>query len=118
MAILHQSGWDNQHLLPYILCLLQGFLHDLAQSLGKDTTPSDVLQTLDKHYGVVMMCNTLSKEIYSLREGLGENVAEYRVHLLQQLQILQSEYPGRIWPEHVEEMKHDHFYEGLIPEYW
>ena len=29
----------------------------------------------------------------------------------------QSEYPRRIQPEHLEEMKHDHFYEGLNPEH-
>ena len=49
--------------------------------------------------------------------GSGENVAEFGVHLLQQVQILQSEYPGRIQPEHMEEMKWDHCYEGLNPEY-
>ena len=77
-----------------------------------------MLQILDKHYGAVMMCNAHAKELYSLKERLGENVAEYRVHLLQQVQILQLEYPGRIWPKHMEEMKHDHFCEGLNPEYW
>ena len=45
-------------------------------------------------------------------------MAEFGVHLLQQVQIPQSEYLGRIQQEHVEEMKWDHFYEGLNPEYW
>ena len=72
---------------------------------------------LDEHYGVVMIFKTLSKELYSLKQGLGENVVEYGVHLSQQVQILQLEYPGRIWPEHVEKMKHDFFYEGLNPQY-
>ena len=83
----------------------------------KDATLSDILQKLDKHYGVVMMFDTLSKELYSLKQELGENVAEFGVHLSQQVQILQSEYPGRIQPEHVEEMKHDLFYEVLNPTY-
>ena len=74
MAIFHQSGWDDQHLLPYIFHPLQGFPGDLAQSLGKDATLSDILQMLDEHYGVVMMFDTLSKEFYSLKQGLGENV--------------------------------------------
>ena len=42
----------------------------------------------------------------------------FRVHLSQQVQILQKEYPGRIQQEHVEEVKLDHFYEGLSPECW
>ena len=54
----------------------------LAQSLGKDATLSDVLQTLDEHYGVVMKFDILSKELYSLKQGLREKVAEFRVHLL------------------------------------
>ena len=39
------------------------------------------------------------------------------VHLAQQVQILQSEYPGRIQQEYVEEMKWDHFYGSLNPKY-
>ena len=38
--------------------------------------------------------------------------------LSQQVQILQLEYLGRIQQEHAEEMKQDHFYKGLNPDYW
>ena len=69
VAIFHESGWVNQHMLPYIFCSLQGFLGDLARSLGKDATLNDVLQMLDKNYSVVMMFNTLSKELYSHKQG-------------------------------------------------
>ena len=68
----------------------------MARSLGEDAILSDVLQILDKHYGVVMMFVFLSKELYYLKEGSGENVAELEVHLSQQVQILQAECPGRI----------------------
>ena len=57
---------------------------------------------LDEHYGKVTMFNALSKELYSLKQGSGENVARFRVHLSQQVQILQLEYPERIQQEHVE----------------
>ena len=73
---------------------------------------------LDKHYGMVITFSALNKELYSLKQGSGENVAEFRVHLLQQVQILQLEYPGRIQQEHMEEMKQDHSYKGLNPTYW
>ena len=86
-------------------------------SLGEDATLGDVLWMLDEHYGIVMTFNTLSKELYSLKQGMGENVAEFGVCLSQQVQILQKEYPGRIQQEHVEEVKWDHFYKGLSPEY-
>ena len=117
VTIFHQSGWDDQHLLPYVFHSLQGFLGDLARSLGEDAILNDVLWMLDDHYSVIMMFDGLSKELYSLKQALRKNVAAFGVHLLQQVQILQSECPGRIQPEHLEEMKHDCFYEGLNPEY-
>ena len=115
--MLHCSGWDDCHLLPYFHRSLQGFLGDLAKSLGKDATMGNVLQMLDKHFGIVMTFDTLSKERYSFKQGMGENVAEFRVHLSKQVQILQMEYPSRIQQGHVEEGKQDCFYECFSPEY-
>ena len=40
-------------------------------------------------YGVAMIFDALSKELYSIKQGPGENVAEFGVQLLQQVQILQ-----------------------------
>ena len=85
------------------------------RSLGKNATLGNVLQILDEHYGVMMTFDALSKELYSLKQGMGENVAEFRVHLSQQIQILQMEYSSRIQQEHVKKVKGDHFYEGLTP---
>ena len=118
VAFFHCLGWDDQHLLVYVFWSLQGFPGDLSRSLGEDATLINVLKTLDKHYGVMMMFDTLSMELYSLKQGSGKNVAEFSMHLLQQVQILQSEYPGRIQQEHMEEMKWDYFYEGLNSKYW
>ena len=105
VAMFHCSGWDNQHLLLYIFQSLQEFPGDLARSLGKDATLTGILQTLDKHCGMVMTFDALSMELYSLKQGSGENVAKFGVHLSQQVQILQSEYLGKIQQEHMEEMK-------------
>ena len=118
VAIFCHLGWDEQHLLSYIFWSLQGFPGELTRILGEDATLTNVLQTLDEHYGTVMTFDALSKEFYSLKQGSGENVAEFRVWLLQQVQILQSEYLGRIQQEHIEEMKQDHFYKSLNPKYW
>ena len=96
VAIFPHLGWDDQHLLPYIFWSLQGFSGDLARSLGKDFTLTDVLQMLDEHCGVVMTFYAFDKEVYSLKQSSGENVAEFGVCLSQQVQILQSEYQGRI----------------------
>ena len=114
IAIFCCSGWDDQHLLPYVFQLLQGFPGDLARSLGEDATLNDILQMLDKHYGVVMMFNTLGKELYSLKQGSGENMAQFGVCLSQWVWY-SSRVPGRIQQEHAEEMKQDCFYQGLNP---
>ena len=103
ITIFLHSGWDDQ--LPCVFWSLQVFLEDLARNLGKDATLNDVLQTLDEHYRMVMMFDMQSKEFYSLKQGSEENVAKFRVCLLQQVQILQLEYPGRIQLEHIGEMK-------------
>ena len=118
VPVLCHYGWDDCYLLPYVFRSLQGFLGDLVRSLGEDATLGNVLWTLDEHYGVVMTFDAWSKELYSLRMVMGENVAEFRVHLSHQVQILQMEYPGRIQQEHVKEVKGDHFYECISPEYW
>ena len=110
------SGSDDHHLFPFRS--LQGFLGDLVRSLGENATLSNVLQMLDEHYDVMMTFNVLSKEPYSPKQGMGENVAEFGVCLSQQVQILQMEYPSRIQQELVEEVKWDQFYEGLSLEYW
>ena len=68
---------------------------------------------LDEHYSVVVTFDALSKECHSLRQGTGGNVAKFGVCLSQQVQILQTEYPSRIQQNHVDEVKWDHFYEGL-----
>ena len=117
MSAFCHSGCDNCHLLPYVIRSLQGFPGDLVRNLGEDATLSDVLWMLDEHNGVMMTFDTLSKELYSLKQGMGENVALFGVCLSQQVQILQTEYPSRIQQEHVEEVKWHHFYEGLSPEY-
>ena len=117
VAIFHWCGWDDQHLLPHVFYSLQGFPGNLARSLGKDATLNEIMQMLDKHYCVIMTFDALSKELYSFRQGSSKNKAEFRVHLLQQVQILQSEYPQRIQPEHMEEMKCGCFYEGINSKY-
>ena len=98
-------GLDDQHLLLYTFQSLQGFPEDLARCLGNDATLTYILEMLDKHYGMVMMFDVLSKELYSLKQGSGENIAEFGVHLSQQVQILQSEYLRRLQQEHIEKMK-------------
>ena len=117
VSVFCWSGWDNHNFWPMSRSL-QGFPRDLVRSLGKDATLSNVLKMLDEHYSVMMTFDALSKELYSLKQGMGENVAKFGVCLSTQVQILQTKYPGRIQQEHVEEVKRDHFCDCLSPEDW
>ena len=63
------------------------------------------------------MFDALSKEVYSLKQESWKDMAEFGVHLSQQVQILQFKYPGSIQQDHVKEMEWDYFYKGLNPEY-
>ena len=83
IAIFHLLGWDDQHLLPYVFCLLQEFTGDCSRSLGEDATLTDILQMLDKHYGMVVMFDALGKELYSLKQGSRVNEARFSVCLSQ-----------------------------------
>ena len=71
VAIFCHLGWDDQHLLLYIFQSLQGFPGDLARSSGKNATITEILQMLDEHYVMVMIFDTLSKKLYSLKQGSG-----------------------------------------------
>ena len=94
--MFHHSGWDDCHIFSYVFRSLQGFPGHLARSLDKEAILGDVLQMLDEHYGIVMTFDAISKELYFLKQGMGENMAKFRVCLSQHVQILQMEYPGRI----------------------
>ena len=83
VAIFCCLGWDDQHLLLYVFWSLQGFPGNLDRSLGNGATLTNILQILDKNYGMVIMFDALSKELYSLKQSSGENVAISEVHLSQ-----------------------------------
>ena len=56
VALFCQCPWDDQNFLPYIFCSLQGFLDNLARSLGEDAIliwhSADVRQILQHHHDV------------------------------------------------------------------
>ena len=68
MSVFCHSGWDNCHLLPCVFRSLQGFPGDLVRSFGEGAILDDDLWILDEHNGFMMTFNTLSKELYSLKQ--------------------------------------------------
>ena len=107
VSVFCHSGWDDQH---FFKCL-QGSPGDLVKSLREDTTLGNILWMLDEHYGIVMTFNALSKKLYPTSRELERMwlSLEYICHN----RFRYSRW--KIQQEHMEEVKWDHFYEGLSP---
>ena len=107
------AGCRDCTLLPYAISSLQGYLGELLQSSGTDITLDDVLTVLDEHYNNVKALDTLNQELFQMRMADKETVLDWGVCLSRHLQILAASFPDHFPPEHVAELKRDHFYGGL-----
>ena len=83
------------------------------RSLGTDITLDDVLTILDEHYNNVKALDTLNQELFQLQMDEKETVSDWGVHLLRHLQTLAASFPECFPPDHIAELKCDHFYSGL-----
>ena len=126
-AITYQSWcWDltvycwaecqDPTLLPYAICLLQGYLGELMRILGMDITLDDVLNILDEHYNNIKALDALNQELFQLCMGEKETSSDWGVCLLRHLQILMVSFPECFPPDHVAKLKHDCFY-GALPKW-
>ena len=100
-------------LLPYAIHSLQGYLEELVRSSGMDITLDDVLTILDEHYNNVKALDAMKQKLFQLQMGEKESVLDWGVHLLRHLQVLPVSFLEQFPPDHVAELKHDHFYGGL-----
>ena len=55
----------------------------------------------------------LNQELFQMRMADKETVLDWGICLSRHLQILAASFPDRFPPEHVAELKRDHFYGGL-----
>ena len=107
------AGCKDRTLLPYAIRSLQGYPGELVQSSGTDITLDDVLMILDEHYNNVKVLDVLNQELFQLWMADKETVSDWGVCLLRHLQILAAFFPNHFPPDHVVELKRDHFYGGL-----
>ena len=123
-AVTYQSGrWDltvywcagcrDLPLLPYAIRSLQGYPGELVQSSGTDITLDDVLMILDEHYNNVKALDVLNQELFQLQMADKETVLDWGICLSRHLQILAASFSDHFPPDHVVELKRDHFYGGL-----
>ena len=108
------AGCRDRTLLPYTIRSLQGYSGKLVWSSGTDRTLDEVLTILDEHYNIVKALDALNQELFQMRMADKEAVLDWGVCLSQHLQILVASFPNRFPPEHVAELKRDHFY-GRLP---
>ena len=113
LTVYQHAGCRDHTLLQYAIRSLQGYTRELVQSSGTDITLDDVLMILDEHYNNVKALDVLNQELFQLQMADKETVSDWKVCLSRDLQILAASFVDCFPPEHVVELKRDHFYGGL-----
>ena len=113
LTVYHHTGCQDCTFFHYVICSLQGYPGELIRSSGTDITLDGILAMLDEHYNNIKAHDALNQELFQLQMGEKETVSEWGVHLLRHLQILAPSFPECFPPDHIAELKHDHFYGGL-----
>ena len=111
--VYHHAGCRDHTLLPYAIWSLQGYPGELVWSSGTDITLDDVLTILDEHYNNVKLLDALNEELFQLHMADKETILDSGICLLRHLQVLAASFPDHSPPDHVAELKRDHFYGGL-----
>ena len=114
LTVYRHAGCRDHTLLPYTIRSLQGYLGELVQSSGTDITLDDVLTILEEHYNNMKALDALNQELFQMRMADKETVLDWGVCLSRHLQILAASFPDCFPPDHVAELKRDHFY-GRLP---
>ena len=73
-----------------------------------------VLTILDEHYNHVKVLDALNQELFQLWMADKETVLDWGICLSRHLQVLAASFPDHFPPDHVAEVKRDHFY-GRLP---
>ena len=113
LTVYRHAGCRDCTLLPYAIRSLQGYPGELVWSSGTDITLDDVLTILDEYYNNMKALDALNQELFQMRMADKETVSDWGIHLSRNLQILAASFPDHFPPDHVAELKRDHFYGGL-----
>ena len=113
LTVYQCAGCRDHTLLPYAIRSLQVYPGELVQSSGMDITLDNVLTILDEHYNNVEVLDALNQELFQLWMADKEMVWDWGIYLLRHLQVLAVSFPDHFPPDHVAELKRDHFYSRL-----
>ena len=78
-----------------------------------DITLDDMLTILDEHYNNVKVLDSLNQKLFQLQMADKETILDWGVCLSRHFQVLAASFPDCFPPNHVAELKRDHFYGGL-----
>ena len=79
-----------------------------------DITLDDMLTILEEHYNNMKALEALNQELFQLWMADKETVLDWGICLLRHLQVLADSFPDHFPPNHVAELKWDHFC-GRLP---
>ena len=114
LMVYQCAGCRDCTLLPYVIRSLQGYPGELVWSSSTDITLDDVLTILDEHYNNVKALDVLNQELFQLWMVDSEIVLDWGIHLSRHLQVLVTSFLDCFPPDHVAELKRDHFYGRLL----
>ena len=114
LTIYQCAGCRDHTLLPYAIRSLLGYPGELVQISGTDITLDDVLMIMDEHYNNVKALDVLNPELFQLGMANKDSVSDWGICLSRHLQMLVASFPDHFPPDHVAELKRDHFY-GRLP---
>ena len=113
LTVYRHASCRDRTLLPYAIRSIQGYPGELVQSSGINITLDDVLTILGEHYNNAKALDALNQELFQLRMADKETVTNWGVCLSRHLQVLVASFPDHFPPDHIVELKRDHFYGGL-----
>ena len=76
-GVFIKQGAGTTHLLPYIICSLQGYPRELVRSSATDITLDGMIAVLDEHYNNVKALDTLNQELFQLQMANKEMVSDW-----------------------------------------
>ena len=113
LMVYRCAGCRDCTLLQYAIRSLQGYPRELVWSFGTAITLEDVLTILDEHNNNMKALDVLNQELFQLWMVDKETVSDLGICLSRHLQVLAISFPDHFPPDHVAELKRDHFYGGL-----
>ena len=78
-----------------------------------DINLDDVLTILDEYYNNAKALDVLNHELFKLQMTDKETVSDWGIHLSRHLQVLAASFPDCFLPDHMVELKRDHYYSKL-----